>query len=372
MRGRDMTDLDAAKSRRQSELAIQKQLRGKAHANGFNGKNGGHAKANGNGKRSGGGRTVGRGGRSITHVQAGSVFGPRRTPKPKAPPVVNPPPPPAAASGVTHLPMLNPNWQLWWLHPPKCATSFRYSVLDYPWSPMRDKSFPFGNHQVLFPDIAAARNENKAKLVGFFRQPEERLMSGYLHMNATPPCCTEDWGWRRQISRFVRSEFKRRPFVSGSNFLRGRFHGCMTNMLLAKGCMSEFAKTPADVHKAITIVKDFAFVGDVSQWNLSICLFNTIMTGRRFALEKQLANVKAGAPSVHSMHRRTEDEKAAAAKRMELADPKKLPEDPIDGLLYKYVRMRLERDLLHWGVRWECCPVYQDIQQVANASEVCH
>ena len=127
----------------------------------------------------------------ITHVQAGSVFGPRRTPKPKAPPVVNPPPPPAAASGVTHLPMLNPNWQLWWLHPPKCATSFRYSVLDYPWSPMRDKSFPFGNHQVLFPDIAAARNENKAKLVGFFRQPEERLMSGYLHMNATPPCCTE-------------------------------------------------------------------------------------------------------------------------------------------------------------------------------------
>ena len=60
MRGRDMTDLDAAKSQRQSELAIQKQLRGKAHANGFNGKNGGHAKANGNGKRSGGGRAVGR------------------------------------------------------------------------------------------------------------------------------------------------------------------------------------------------------------------------------------------------------------------------------------------------------------------------
>ena len=59
------------------------------------------------------------------------------------------------------------------------------------------------------------------------------------------------------------------------------------------------------------------------------------------------------------------------ASTTELADPKKLPEDPIDGLLYKYVRMRLERDLLHWGVRWECCPVYQDIFQVANASEVC-
>ena len=84
-----------------------------------------------------------------------------------------PPPPPAPP---THLPLVHPDWQLWWLHPPKCATSFRYSVMDYPWSPMRDRSFPQGNHQVLFPDIAAARNLPKAKLVAFFRQPEDRLL----------------------------------------------------------------------------------------------------------------------------------------------------------------------------------------------------
>ena len=77
-------------------------------------------------------------------------------------------------------------------------------------------------------------------------------------------------------------------------WLRGRFHGCQTNMLLAKGCMSEFAKTPQHVQQAISYVEDFAFVGDVAQWNLSICLFNRILTGRRFALRHQLANVRAG------------------------------------------------------------------------------
>jgi len=45
--------------------------------------------------------------------------------------------------------------------------------------------------------------------------------------------------------------------------------------------MSEFAKTPQHVQQAISYVEDFAFVGDVAQWNLSICLFNRILTGRR-------------------------------------------------------------------------------------------
>ena len=38
----------------------------------------------------------------------------------------------------------------------------------------------------------------------------------------------------------------------------------------------------------------------------------TAASNTQTSVEKQLANVKAGAPSVHSMHRRTEDEKAAA------------------------------------------------------------
>ena len=71
---------------------------------------------------------------------------------------------------------------------------------------MRDKSFPHGSHQVLFPDIAASRHLPKAKLVAFFRQPEQRLLSGYYHMNITPPCCTEDWGWKRLTFMRLRSQ----------------------------------------------------------------------------------------------------------------------------------------------------------------------
>ena len=233
---------------------------------------------------------------------------------------------------------------------------------------MRDRSFPQGNHQVLFPDIAAARNLPKAKLVAFFRQPEDRLLSGYLHMNATPPCCTEDWGWNRLTYTRVRRELlAHKPFALGSAWLHGRFHGCQTNMLLAKGCYSEYAKTDAHIKAARAIVEDFAFVGDVANWSLSICLFNRIMTGRRFTLTHQLARVRAGGQ--RNEHRSAEASKAKAAALA--AQVHQMPRDPIDGPLYDYVRGRLARDLRTHDVRPECCPNFENVQAAADAREVC-
>lgn len=88
---------------------------------------------------------------------------------------IPPPPPP-------RLPMLNPDWALWWLHFPKCGTSLRGSVLEYPWSKLRDLSWPQGNHQVLFADIGARITEPGVQAVAMFRQPEDRLESAYFHM----------------------------------------------------------------------------------------------------------------------------------------------------------------------------------------------
>ena len=61
----------------------------------------------------------------------------------------------------------------------------------------------------------------------------------------------------------------------------------------------------------------------------------------------------------------------AAAAAGHNAAARALPPDPIDGALYAYVRMRLQRDLAAHRVRPECCPVYETVQQAANASEVC-
>ena len=233
---------------------------------------------------------------------------------------------------------------------------------------MRDRSFPQGNHQVLFPDIAAARRLPKAKLVAFFRQPEDRLLSGYLHMIATPPCCTEDWGWNRATYMRVRRELAvHKPFALGSAWLRGRFHGCQTNMLLAKGCYSEHARTQEHIDAARAIVADFAFVGIVANWSLSICLFNRIMTGRRFTLTHQLARVRAGG-------QRNEHRSAAATKAKAealAAQVHQMPKDPIDGPLYDYVRTRFVSDLRAHDVRPECCPNFESVQLAAAASEVC-
>lgn len=187
-------------------------------------------------------------------------------------------------------------------------------------------------------------------------------------MNATPPCCTEDWGWNRITYRKVRDELRlHRPMALGSAWLRGRFHGCMTNMLLAKGCMSEFARTPAQVQQARDIVRDFAFVGLQSQWHLSICLFNRILTGRRFTLRHQLANVQAGGQLSQV---RSAAHVAAAAARLQ-RHAHRLPRDPIDGPLYEYVEARWRRDVARHGVRAECCPTYETLQQAAGSRELC-
>ena len=272
----------------------------------------------------------------------------------------------------THLPMLHPTWKLWWLHPPKCATSFRYVVMNYSWSHMRDTSWPFGNHQTLFPDISAARNTDNARLVAFFRHPEERLLSGYYHMQATPPCCTEDWGWSVAMARQARLHLHEvtsgsHPFKNTTIWLRGRFHGCQTNMLLGKGCMSEFAKTPAHVGQALEVLKDFVFIGDVGRWNLSICLFNRILTGRRFTLRSQLAQVRAGGKSFQLRSRA--DSEAASFRLARRAHW--MPEDPIDGIIYRFVRLRLSRDLSRHHVRPECCPTFDTLEEAADATEVC-
>ena len=60
----------------------------------------------------------------------------------------------------------------------------------------------------------------------------------------------------------------------------------------------------------------------------------------------------------------------AAAARLQ-ASVHLLPPDPIDGALYAYVSMRLQRDLHAHRVRPECCPTYETVAQAASTKEVC-
>lgn len=291
-----------------------------------------------------------------------------------------------------HLPMLKPDFAYWWFHPPKTGSSFRNTLLELPWSRDRDRTWPHGNHQVLFPDIAGRMTTPNVRVVAMFRQPESRLLSSYFHMRdwvkvpqrrkgysgyrqplgGTVGCCWEDWGWPASEYRPVHQNVINGvpPEQSGIN----RFHGCQTNMVLGKGCMSRFANTPAQVAQAIALVDKFEFVGDQKYWNLSICLFNTIVTGRRHTLSYQLTNTRPTTSKRLKLRRATPantqltPSEQAAAAHQEAALSRLNTTDPIDGALYAYASYRFSHDLRRYGVSDECCPNFDRVEQIPPQS----
>ena len=260
-------------------------------------------------------------------------------------------------------------------------------MLELPWSTNRDRTWPQGNHQVLFPDIAQGmvKGDPNLRVVAFFRQPEDRLLSAYFHMRdlmgpGVPPprnglaaCCDADWGWPASVFRDVHKGVRRgvapEPLV-------GHFHGCQTSMVLGKGCMSGYASSPSHVASAIALVDKFTFVGDMAHWNLSLCLFNKLVTGRRFTLSYQLLNSRPtkskrlpSQPWLPTDRPPTAEERHQADARA--ADASRLNStDPIDGALYAFARYRFWHDVAQHQISSACCPNFEDVHQIPNTSEV--
>ena len=158
--------------------------------------------------------------------------------------------------------------------------------------------------------------------------------------------------------------------------------------------MSKRAQTMADAAAAVERVKQFMFVGLTEHWNVSVCLFNFLLTGRRWMLRHQLLNTRAtdtseyshgtvlaapressGAPpgepnathrsiwpALHRSH-------AVTLPLPTLATPStgvdaSLTPDPLDGMLYDYVRQRFLRETQQHGIRLECCPTFERMAEI--------
>jgi len=91
-------------------------------------------------------------------------------------------------------------------------------------------------------------------------------------------------------------------------------------------------------------------VGDQARWNLSICLFNAVLTGRRFLLPRQLANSR---PTSTKLLDKQHPNASRIATR-----------DPIDGALWEHILVRFERDLRTHGVSEPCCPVVASVLEL--------
>jgi len=170
-----------------------------------------------------------------------------------------------------------------WLHIPKCGSSFGTSVASYGLS---DVLRP--NHVPLSASIGDAQ---LSVVVTMLREPDQRLLSAYSWIKKVPGCCTSDWGWEMRVFSQVRRDISRG--VPPSDTIAG-FTGCQTNMILGRGCMVQGNITTKDMTEAKRRISLFRFVGLQENWKLSICLFNFIMTGRRFFADYELDHKAPG------------------------------------------------------------------------------
>jgi len=236
--------------------------------------------------------------------------------------------------------------RIFWLHFPKCGTSFEISVAPYLRSTDRKREL----HQSL------GRSSSVGEVAAMFRSPEERLLSAHHWMSVRPQCCRAEWGWPSRVSdeAFARIAIGEPPTASFA-----RFTGCQTSMILGSGCMSATKHSAEAVSRAVSLVSKFRFVGLVSEWRLSMCLFNYLMGGQRFVLEEQLVDVRPafdGPSSALALHNYT-----AMLPRM--------PVDEADHVTYAFASLRFRRDLEHHGIREGACPLRSGVSALGVVRE---
>ena len=127
---------------------------------------------------------------------------------------------------------------VFWLHIPKCGSSFRSSVEMYPVDDAHSTACPeecgphIDNHVYLPMD---ASDETIGNVAAIFREPKQRLASQHAHMvkaNKPPSWCAKKgrdggrWGWPSEADCQLVLE----KLSLGVDHALGSFDGCQTNM----------------------------------------------------------------------------------------------------------------------------------------------
>lgn len=236
--------------------------------------------------------------------------------------------------------------ELQWLHIPKCGSSFVNTMITWgcPGLPADEKmdrqQLDVGgvptewieNHNgqcdfdrmgiscVHSPvDQPRCTKPENGGYAAMFRQPEQRIMSGFY------------WGWGFPF------------FDHNLDILEyARYaEGCATRMMTGRLCMSgsdQHVPTEDDVESAIKKLDDFVFVGLTEEWEMSICLFHRMFGGE--CQEREFVNLRAG-PS------RTDDEYNTSILDGFV--------DEFDGAIYEAVKLRFSQALVDYAVTPKSC-----------------
>lgn len=220
----------------------------------------------------------------------------------------------APVPSATLVPLPRKLVRLFWLHIPKCGTSWLNVVFHYAcprvpenvtcslvvgraggpiaeellrrWPPWRWCNTPFvvrPNAHIPYAPRA------KGFAVALFREPRARLVSAFHHHLQTNGMEPAERDRLLASLSLISDERKRLAAYVAHPALAN----CMTKMVLGFACASSVEISPDMLIEARRRVRDdFAFVGLTHAWNESVCLFHRMWGGRTLAVEFE--NVRLG------------------------------------------------------------------------------
>jgi hypothetical protein len=261
--------------------------------------------------------------------------------------------------------------QIGWLHVPKTGTSFvnvliTWACQNVPDDAAADERYINRTHFTMVADFFAVHHsscpselnlckghhavgeeclsmpDHRGHLVGMFRQPEQRVLSGYYaRLNETSK------GYEpAQYAHLLQ--------------------GCVVRMLIGFPCAEySHGETPLESQASLPdgsvgmalarIDTDFAFVGLTEHWALSVCLFHAMFGGQ--CHRREFHNSRVGELQYRNGERYDES----------LLDGWS---DPFDGPVYDRVQQQFWANVLKFNVSTESCSqnVCRDVPDAFSGS----
>lgn len=233
---------------------------------------------------------------------------------------------------------------MYWMHVPKTGTSFKFTMLNVNsnYALGRFPGRPGRFHEPLPKD---ASNELLSNFTTMLRDPAQRLASAlsYIQEMRLP-----QFGWmfteHHGCGAADVSELVKKGNTPLNDDCLASLTGCQTNMLVGHGCMSAASHNMSDVDLAKSRLDKFFFVGVVEEWELSMCLFNFKLTGKRFVEPCQKMDSRPTDKSVP----RTE-------AKSHVYDVTGYPHDEADEAIYQHGKERFLREIAEHGISKESC-----------------